>query len=34
MTIDHKTREKWLQYDINQEAAKILVLSALKINNE
>ena len=31
MTIDHKIRDKKLQYDINREAAKISALSSAKI---
>ena len=32
MTIDDQVRDEKLQYDINREAAKILVLSSGKIN--
>ena len=31
MTIDDKTRDKKLQYDLNREAAKISALSSGKI---
>ena len=32
MTIDNKTKDKKLQYDINREAAKISALSSRKID--
>ena len=32
MTIDDKTKDKKLKYDVNREAAKISVLSSGKIN--
>ena len=32
MTIDHKIRDKKLQYDVNREAAKISTLSSGKID--
>ena len=32
MTIDHKVRDKKLQYDINSEEKKILALSSSKID--
>ena len=32
MTIDDKTKDEKLKYDVNREAAKISVLSSDKIN--
>ena len=32
MTIDDKTKDEKLKYDVNREAAKISVLSSGKIN--